>query len=116
MAFITTIRFVSEALTPTVITANPIVTGSPLVITVPPALPLLTLAAPINKRSKCHPRSMRCTRSTLQSFVGWSTAALDAIGAPTRDNIIVLQSNREAAHMALDQFHQALEIQRQEER
>jgi signal transduction histidine kinase len=40
----------------------------------------------------------------------------NVIGAPTRDNLIVLQNSREAAHMALDQFHQALEIQRQEAR
>jgi hypothetical protein len=61
-----------------------------------------------------HPALLAVVLAALSHELGWSTAALDAIGAPTRDNFIVLQSSREAAHMALDQFHQALEIQRQE--
>jgi hypothetical protein len=133
------------ASTATVITASPIVTGAPLVITVPPAIPLPTLAAPISWPDNLYDRAQQAdrlvadlaaldadqqqiavpsalnalhtlARATLQAFANWSTAALDVIGAPTRDNLATLQSSREAAHLALDQFHQALEAQRQEAR
>ena len=130
-------------LTATVITASPIVTSAPLVITVPPAIPLPTLAAPSSWPDNLYDRAQQAdrlvadlaaldadqqqiavppalnalhtlARATLQAFANWSTAALDVIGAPTRDNLIVLQSRREAAHLALGQFYQALETQRQE--
>ena len=135
----------ATAPTATVITASPIMTSAPLVITVPPAIPLPTLAAPISWPDNLYDRAQQAdrlvadlaaldaaqqqievppalhalhtlARSTLQSFANWSTAALDVIGAPTPDHVATLQSSREAAHLALDQFHQALEIQRQEER
>ena len=114
LALIETPQSVSSATAPTatVITASPIVTGTPLrlvadlaaldadqqQIAVPPALNALHTLA----------------RSTLQAFANWSTAALEVIGAPTPDNVMALQSRREAAHIALDQFRQALETQRQE--
>ena len=133
----------ATAPTATVITASPIMISAPLVITVPPAIPLPTLAAPSSWPDNLYDRAQQAdrlvadlaaldadqqqievppalhalhtlARATLQAFAGWSTAALDVIGAPTRDHLIVLQSSREAAHLALDQFHQALEIQRQE--
>jgi hypothetical protein len=147
LALIETPPSVSSASVPTatVITASPIVTGASLVITVPPAIPLPTLTAPISWPDNLYDRAQQAdrlvadlaaldadqqqiavppalnalhtfARATLQTFAGWSTAALDVISAPTRDNLIVLQSSREAAHMALDQFHQALETQRQEAR
>ena len=133
----------ATAPTATVITASPIMTSAPLVITVPPAIPLPTLAAPISWPDNLYDRAQQAdrlvadlaaldadqqqiavppalnalhtlARATLQAFANWSTAALDVIGAPTRDNLIVLQSRREAAHLALGQFYQALETQRQE--
>jgi hypothetical protein len=147
LALIETPQSVSSAgvLTATVITASPIMTNARLVITVPPAIPLPTLAAPISWPDNLYDRAQQAdrlvadlaaldaaqqqievppalnalhmlARSTLQSFANWSTAALDVIGAPTPDHVAALQSSREAAHLALDQFHQALEIQRQEER
>jgi hypothetical protein len=147
LALIEIPRSVSSAIAPTstVITTSPIITGASLVITVPPAIPLPTLTAPISWPDNLYDRAQQAdrlvvdlaaldadqqqievppalkalhmlARATLQSFVGWSTAALDVIGAPTPDNLIALQSSREAAHMALDQFHQALETQRQEAR
>jgi hypothetical protein len=135
----------AAALTATAITASPIVTGASLVITVPPAIPLPILTAPISWPDNLYDRAQQAdrlvadlaaldaeqqqievppalsafhtlARSTLQAFANWSTAALEVIGAPTRDNLAALQSSREAAHIALDQFRRALEIQRQEAR
>jgi hypothetical protein len=147
LALIETPQSISSATAPTatVITASPIVTGAALVITVPPAIPLPTLAAPISWPDNLYDRAQQAdrlvadlaaldadqqqiavppalqalhmlARATLQAFAGWSTAALDVIGAPTPDHVAALQSSREAAHIALDQFHQAFEVQRQETR
>ena len=98
------------------ITASPIVTGAALVITVPPAIPLPTLAPPISWPRNLYDRAQQAdrlvadlaaldadqqhfavppalnalhtlARSTLQAFAHWSTAALDVIGAPTPDNV-----------------------------
>ena len=83
------------------ITAGPIVTGAPLVITVPPAIPLPTLTAPINWPDNFYDRAQQTDRlvadlaaldadqqqiavppalnalHTLQAFANWSTATLD---------------------------------------
>ena len=125
------------------ITASPIVTNTSLVITVPPAIPLPTLASPNSWPNNLYDRAQQAdrlvadlaaldaeqqhsdvppalsalhvlARSTLQAFARWSTAALDVIGAPTPDHVAALQSNRTAAQASLDQFRHALEIQHEE--
>ena len=147
LALIERAQSVSSAAAPTstVITASPIITDASLVITVPPAIPLPTLTAPISWPDNLYDRAQQAdrlvadlaaldadqqrlevppalnalhtlARATLQAFAGWSTAALDVIGAPTPDHVAALQSSREVAHTALDQFRQALETQRQETR
>jgi hypothetical protein len=54
------------------------------------------------------------TTQTLVWLEATTIRRLDVIDMPTPDHIAGLQSRREAAHIALDQFHHALEIQRQE--
>ncbi len=131
--------------TSTVITASPIVTHASLVITVPPAIPLPTLASPNSWPNNLYDRAQQAdrlvadlaaldadqqhsevppalnalhalARSTLQAFAQWSTAALDVIGAPTPDHFAALQSSRDVAHASLDQFRHALETQHPETR
>lgn len=133
----------SPPTTSTAITASPIVTGTALVITMPPPIPLPTLMPPSSWPSNLYDRAQQAdrlvadlaaldtdqqhvavppalnalhtlARSTLQAFARWSTAALNVIGAPTPDNFATLQSNHTAAHMALTEFRRALETQRQE--
>jgi hypothetical protein len=128
-----------------VLTVSPIVSGTALSITVPPAIPLPTLAAPAHWPDNLYDRVQQAdrlvrdlaaidadlqqievppalnalhelARSTLQAFARWSTAALDVIGAPVPDNVAALQSSRETAHTALAAFRSALETQRQEAR
>jgi hypothetical protein len=131
--------------TATVITASPIVTDASLVITIPPAIPLPTLAPPSSWPRNLYDRAQQAdrlvadlaaldadqqsrevspaltalhalARSTLQAFARWSTAALDVIGAPTPDHAAAWQQSREAAQAALAEFRRALDTQRQETR
>jgi hypothetical protein len=127
----------------TTITASPIVTGATLVITVPPVVPLPTLAPPGSWPRNLYDRAQQAdrlvadlaaldadqqnsevptalnalhtlARSTLQSFAHWSAAALDVIGAPTPDHVTVWQQSRTTAQTALAEFRRALNAQRQE--
>jgi len=130
-------------LTSTVITVSPHITGAALVITVPPAIPLPTLAPPLSWPDNLYDRAQQAdqlvadlatldsdqqrlevppalnalhtlARATVQAFGQWSLAALDVIGAPVPANIAALQTSRAAAEAALTDFRSALETQRQE--
>lgn len=136
------ISSVSASIT-TTITASPIVTDAALVITMPPALPLPTLAPPGSWPRNLYDRAQQAdrlvadlaaldaeqqrvdvppalaalhtlARSTLQAFARWSSAALDVIGAPTPDHIANWQSSRKTAQAALAEFRHALAAQQQE--
>ena len=129
--------------TSTVITASPLITGAALAITVPPALPLPTLAPPLSWPDNLYDRAQQAdrlvadlaaldsdqqrlevppalnalhtlARATVQAFGQWSLAALDVIGAPVPANVAALQTRREAAQAALADFRSALDTQRQE--
>lgn len=129
--------------TSTVITASPRITGAALAITVPPAIPLPTLAPPISWPNNLYDRAQQAdrlvadlatldsdqqqlevppaltalhtlARATVQAFGQWSLAALDVIGAPVPANVAALQTSRTAAEAALTDFRSALDIQRQE--
>lgn len=128
--------------TATVITASPLITGASLAITVPPALPLPTLAPPLSWPDNLYDRAQQAdrlvadlavldsdqqrlevppalnalhtlARATVQSFGQWSLAALDVIGAPVLANVAAWQTRREAAQTALADFRSALDTQRQ---
>ena len=116
--------------TSTVITANPLITDAALAITVPPALPLPTLAPPLSWPDNLYDRAQQAdrlvadlaaldhdqqrletppalnalhtlARATVQAFGQWSLAALDVIGAPVPANVAALQTRRAAAQAAL---------------
>lgn len=129
--------------TSTVITASPIVTGVALAITVPPAIPLPTLAPPLSWPDNLYDRAQQAdrlvtdlaaldreqqrldvppalnalhtlARSATQVYGQYAMAALDVIGAPVPANIVALQNSRSAARAALADFRVALAAQRQE--
>ncbi len=128
--------------TSTVITASPMVTGAALALTVPPALPLPTLAPPLSWPDNLYDRAQQAdrlvadlatldrdqqqldvppalsalhtlARATVHAYGQWSLAALDVIGAPVPSNVAALQTRRAAAQAALADFRAALEAQRQ---
>ena len=133
----------STGSTPTVITASPMITDAALAITVPPAIPLPTLAPPISWPDNLYDQAQQAdrlvtdlaaldreqqrldvppalnalhtlARSATQVYGQYAMAALDVIGAPVPANIVALQNSRSAAQAALADLQAALAAQRQE--